>query len=107
MKQNIEYEPGSGNIFMDLGIENSDEYLKKAKVASTIYNIIRKRNLNQTEAGKILGISQPKVSALKNGRLDGFSMDRLLGFLTKLDQDVEIIVRPKIKEHPLFTLSLV
>ncbi|MBT3312709.1 MAG: XRE family transcriptional regulator [Desulfobacula sp.] len=105
MKNKIQHTTGSGNVFKDIGLDNPEERLKKAQIASAIYGIIQKRELTQIEAGKILGLRQPKVSALINGRLDGFSMDRLLGFLNKLGQDIEIIVQPKKKQVPSFVFS--
>jgi predicted XRE-type DNA-binding protein len=71
----------------------------KARLTLQIYSIIRDRGLTQTEAGKILGIPQPHVSALARNRAGNFSVGRLLDFLTALGQDVEITVRPTRKEH--------
>lgn len=105
MMDNIKYEEGSGNVFKDLGLNKPEERLAKAKIASLIYNIIEERKLTQKEAGAILGINQPKVSALRNGRLDGFSMERLFAFLQALDQDIEIIVHPKKQQEAHFNLS--
>jgi predicted XRE-type DNA-binding protein len=81
-----------GNVFADLGVKNPQEYLAKAELASRILRIIQTRRLTQAAAGKLLGISQPKVSALLNGRLDGFSTDRLFRFLNHLGCDVQIKV---------------
>ncbi len=96
-KENIEYEVGSGNVFKDLGLPNPEERLAKARLASIIYDIIEERRLTQAEAAKILGINQSKVSALINGRLKGFSIERLFSFLRKLDRDIEIVVRERPK----------
>jgi predicted XRE-type DNA-binding protein len=71
----------SGNVFADLGLARPEERLAKAGLALEIERIIRKRGLTQAEAGKILGIDQPKVSALRRGRLGGFSVERLIRFL--------------------------
>ena len=95
MNNKIEFSKGSGNIFKDLGLDNPDDRFAKAKIASMIYDIIEDRNLTQKEAGLILGINQPKISALRNGKLDGFSMERLFLFLRALDQDIDIIIHPK------------
>jgi len=95
MTDEIEYLEGSGNVFQDLGFNNPEQELAKAKLASTIYDIIQDRKLTQKEAGVILGISQSKVSALRAGRLAGFSMERLLSFLRALDQDIDIVIHPK------------
>ena len=84
---------GSENVFADLGLPDSEELLAKARLASAISDIITGRHLTQTEAADLLGTSQPKVSNLMNGRLDGFSLERLARFLNTLDRDVEIVVR--------------
>ena len=95
-KQKIEYTEGSGNVYQDIGFSDAEERLAKAKLAMRIESIIEKRNLTQVEAAKILGINQPKISALMNGRLSGFSMERLIHFLTLLDQNVDIVVSSKL-----------
>ena len=58
---------GSGNVFADLGLSNAEEELLKAKLVSKIADVIEKRQLTQNQAGKIMGLSQPKVSELCNG----------------------------------------
>jgi predicted XRE-type DNA-binding protein len=98
MSKKIKHEIGSGNVFEDLGFDKSEEELAKADLVIQINKIIERRRLKQKEAAIILGINQPKVSALKNGRLAGFSIERLLSFLQALDQDVEIVVYPKSTE---------
>ena len=90
---------GSGNIFADLGIPNPEQELLKAELTLQIYRIVKQRNLTQVQAGKILGISQPHVSALARNRAGNFSIGRLLDFLTALGQNVEIIVKPARKEQ--------
>lgn len=85
----------SGNVFADIGIDNAEEELTKAKLVSEIEQIIKKKKLSQVEAAKIMGINQPKVSALLRRKLDGFSVERLIHFLNTLGQDIDIIVRPK------------
>ncbi len=90
----IEVEAGSGNIFADLGLAEPEEALAKAELAFAISTILARRRLSQTRAAAVLGIDQPKVSALVRGRLSGFSLERLLRFLQALQQDVEIIIKP-------------
>ena len=87
-------EPSSENVFADLNIPEPSLYLAKAQLAHQICTIIQLRNLTQVEAAAILGINQPKVSALTRGNLDGFSSERLFKFLNWLDQDIEIVIRP-------------
>ena len=96
MSEEIKVLTSSGNVFADLGLANSDELLIKAELVRQISNLIDARRLTQAEAAKILGIDQPKVSALLNGRLSGFSTDRLFRFLNALGSDVEIRVIPKL-----------
>jgi predicted XRE-type DNA-binding protein len=90
--------PGTANVFADLGYVDAGERQTKTRLALEINNIVKDRRLRQADAGEILGIPQPKVSALANYRLDGFSVERLMGFLTALNQDVEIIIRPR-RDH--------
>ncbi len=85
----------SGNVFADLGFEEPEEELTKAQLASHIRQIIKRRRLTQMAAASLMGIDQPKVSALLNGRLANFSAERLMRLLTALDQDVEIVVKAK------------
>ncbi len=87
----------SGNVFADLGLPDADEYMAKSELAVRIFKIIKRRRLTQAAAGKLLGITQPKVSALLNGRLDGFSTERLIRFLNALGCDVRISVS---RPHP-------
>lgn len=91
----IKYTEGTGNVYQDLGFADAEERLAKAKLAMCIEAIIEKRKLKQVEAGEILGINQPKISALMNGRLSGFSMERLIYFLNLLNQDVEIVIKKR------------
>jgi predicted XRE-type DNA-binding protein len=90
----------SGNVFADLRIPNPEQYLAKAELAARILKIVQKRHLTQQATGKLLGIPQPKVSALLNGRLDGFSSDRLFRFLNALGCDVRITISPPHPKTP-------
>lgn len=86
---------GSKNVLADLGIQDAEELSTKARLAVEIVRIIRRRKLRQAEISGRLGIPQPKVSALVNYRLDGFSAEKLMHFLTALDRDVEIRIKRK------------
>lgn len=90
-----DYVKSSGNVFADLGLPDAEERLAKAELARKIELIIKRKRLTQERAAKILDVSQPKISALLNGKLAGFSMDRLLKFLMALDQDIEIRIKSK------------
>lgn len=89
----------SGNVFADLELPGAEQELMKARLTLQIYRIIKDRGLTQTEAGKILGISQPHVSSLARNRSGNFSIGRLIEFLTALGHDVEITVTPTRKHH--------
>ena len=75
---------GSDNVFADLGVKHPEEALAKAQLVSQINKIVTQKRLTQERIAKILGIDQPKISALLNGRLSGFSTDRLIRFLNAL-----------------------
>lgn len=93
-RQDPEVEPSSGNVFADLGFPNPEEALLKANLAGRILEVVTERKLTQKKVAALLGIDQPKVSALLRGKLDGFSTERLLRFINRLGQDVEIVIRP-------------
>lgn len=86
---------GSTNVFSDLGYPDSAERQTKTRLALSVNELLKSRKLKQREVATLLAIPQPKVSALKNYRLDQFSVERLMEFLTALNQDVEIIIRPR------------
>jgi predicted XRE-type DNA-binding protein len=85
----------SGNVFADLGLRDADEKQTKVRLAVAIQQIIQARRLSQAAAARLLDINQPKISALVNYHLDGFSVERLMHFLNALDRDVEIVIRKK------------
>jgi predicted XRE-type DNA-binding protein len=99
MTEEIKVYSGSGNVFADLGLPNPDELLIKAKLAHQISELISERQLTQIEAAELLGIDQPKVSALVRGKLSGFSIERLFRFLNALGSNVEIRVIPNLQPN--------
>lgn len=92
---------GGGNVFADIGLPEPEEELTKAQLASCIRQVIKRQRLTQVAAASRMGIDQPKVSAILNGRLANFSGDRLMRMLTALGQDVEIRIkaRPRGRAH--------
>lgn len=94
-KKKLDYELGSDNVFSDLGFENAEEELLKSDLTAEIAGLIKKRKLTQVQAAKILGVDQPRISSLLSGRLDLFSVEMIMHFLTALGQDVQIVVTPK------------
>ncbi len=100
------YTVSSGNIFEDLGFANAKEKLAKAKLAAIINKLIEDKGLTQKEAAQILVLSQEQVSFLQNGRLRGFSMERLFSFLQALDQHIEITITDKSKVRTPFSINV-
>jgi len=100
MKKPVEFEVSSGNVFADLGVPHPEEALLKADLALTISELIEQRGLTQNDAAALLGETQPHISQLMRGQLKGFSVERLIGFLVALGQDVEVSIRPTSAETP-------
>ncbi len=98
---------GTGNVFADLGFADAEERQTKLRLAYTINEVIGQQHLTQATAAEKLGIKQPKISALANYKLDGFSVERLMTFLTALDQDVEIVIRKKPKSRTSARISVI
>ena len=96
MKDDFKITEGSDNVFADLGLSNPEERLVKADLAMKIAKGIRTRKLTQAKAATLFGIDQPKISRLLQGQLSGFSTEKLFYFLTRLGQDIRIIVKPAV-----------
>lgn len=102
----IPVEQGSGNVYADLGYPDSDTMLVKARLAAKIAEIVQRRALTQAQTAEILGLTQPKVSALLKGRFRGISEHRLLECLTRLGRDVHIVIKPAPRSRPNGRLTL-
>src|SRR5882672_7374792 len=98
---------GTGNVFADLGYADAEERQTKLRLAHAINGVIARQRLSQAAAAEKLGINQPKVSALANYKLDGFSVERMMTFLTALDQDVEIVIKAKSRSRRAGRISVV
>ena len=85
----------SGNVFADLRLADANEKQTKVRLAVAIKKVIARRRLSQVVAARCLGVNQPKVSELSNYRLQSFSVERLISFLTRFDHDVESVIRKK------------
>lgn len=81
---------GGKSVFEDLGIAMSPTDMLKANLAAFVSGIIQKRKLTQSAAAEVLGIDQPKVSKLLRGRLNDFSVERLVGFVLALGHQIDI-----------------
>jgi predicted XRE-type DNA-binding protein len=86
---------GSKNVFADLGYFDAVERQAKLRLAYALNQVLEGRKLTQAKAAKVLGVTQPKISALRHYKLAGFSVERLMNLLTAVDRDVEIVVKRK------------
>ena len=93
-RRKLDFTISSGNVFADLKLPNPEETLAKAELAHKITLLVQSKGMTQAQTAKLLGIDQPKISALTRGQLTGFSLERLLRFLLQLGQDVKITVQP-------------
>ena len=87
-------EPGSGNVYADLGLPDAHDMLIKAQLASKIAEIIKRQHLTQTQAAELLGMPQPKVSQMMRGQFRGISEAKMLDCLARLGRDIEIVIKP-------------
>lgn len=99
--------PGTGNVFADLGYPDAAERQAKLRLAHALNQVLDERKFTQAEAASVLGVTQPKVSALRRYKLAGFSVERLMTLLTALDQDVEIVIRRKPRSRRAARISVV
>ena len=99
------HEIGSGNVFADLGFPNPEKERLKAKLVLAIYKIIKAHGYTQKEAAEVLGTDQPKISLLMNNRGGHYSVNKLMDFLTRLDQDIEIHIHPKTGKKAQITIQ--
>jgi predicted XRE-type DNA-binding protein len=92
-------ETGSGDVLVDLGFADASERKLRVELAMRLNELIAGRRLTQAAVAQLFGIPQPHVSELKHYKLSRFSSERLLRFVTLLDRDIEIVIRPKAKDH--------
>ena len=98
---------GSENVFADLGFPDAAERQAKLRLAYALNQVLDERKLTQQEAASVLGVNQPKVSALRRYKLAGFSVERLMMLLTALDQDIEIVIKRKPRSKRPARISVV
>jgi len=99
MKRNQRVERGSGNVFADLGLADSEEMQIKTQLAVRILDTIQARGLTQTQAAELVGLKQPDISNLRRARLEAFTIDRLLRVLRRLGHTVQLQVSAEITEN--------
>ena len=97
---------GTGNVFADLGYADAVERQAKLRLAHALNHVLDQRNLTQAASAEVLGVGQPKVSALRRYKLAGFSVERLMTLLTALDQDVDIVIKRKPRSRRAARISI-
>lgn len=102
-----DFEVGSGNVFADMGFQDSEQELVKAKLTLQIYRLIKARGLTQGEAARLLGTTQPQISALMRCKPVSVSIGRRMEFLTVLGQDVEVVVKPAASRKKTGQMSVI
>ncbi len=107
MNDEILVTASSGNVFADLGINNAEKTLAKAKIGNRICELINERQLTLYTASELLGISEEKISILISGLLQEFDSDQLFQFLNYLDQDIEIVIKPKSQQSKYGEIKIV
>ena len=106
MIEGIEIETGSGNVFADLGLADAEKLKIKSGLVIEITRAVRRLGLTQEEAGRRMGIPQPKVSGMMRGDFANLSERKLMECLNRLGYDIEIKVRPTAEPIGHLTLSI-
>jgi len=94
-------------VFADLGFPDASRRQAKLRLAYALNRVLAAQKLSQAEAAKVLGVTQPKVSALRHYKLAAFSVERLMNLLMAVDQDVEIVIRQKPRSRKAARISVV
>jgi len=86
--------PSSGNVFADLGFSPDEaEHLKlRAQLMGAVRQVIEQRQLTQAQAAKLLGVTQPRISNLIQGKIELFSMDTLVSMLAQAGVHVGLTI---------------
>lgn len=95
----VEIEKSNGNVYADLGTQNAEEMLVKARLATKISEIIKHRHLTQQQASEVLCMPQSKISNMLRGNFRGISEAKMLECLNLLGRDIEIIVKKAPRSH--------
>ena len=106
MIEGIEIENGSGNVFADLGLADAEKLKIKSGLVIEITRAVRRLGLTQEEAGRRMGIAQPKVSGMMRGDFANLSERKLMECLNRLGYDIEIKVRPAAEPIGHLTLAI-
>jgi len=100
MKEDIEFEKSSGNVFADLEVENAEELQARAMIGYHVIKLLEAQNMKQRELAEVLGVKQVEISHLLNGHFSRFTTDKLLDFLKRMNQKVTIHISPHKNGEP-------
>jgi predicted XRE-type DNA-binding protein len=105
-QRKVRVSRGTGNVFADLGLPDAAERQAKLRLTYALNQLVAQRRLSQADAAMVLGITQPKVSALHNYKLAGFSVERLMNLVTTLGRDIQIVIksRPRSRQSGRITV---
>jgi len=106
MMEGIEIETSSGNVFADLGLADAEKLKIKSGLVIEITRAVRRLGLTQEEAGRRMGVAQPKVSGMMRGDFANLSERKLMECLNRLGYDIEIKVRPAAEPIGPLTLAI-
>ena len=102
----VEVTTSSGNVFADLGLPDAEKLKMKSGLMIEITKAVRRLDLTQEEAGRRMGLPQPKVSALLRGDFTNLSERTLMECLNRLGYDIEITVKPAADAVGHMTLAV-
>ncbi len=105
-RQDTAIRRASKNVFADLGYADADTHLLKAQLMSRVQDTLQDRKLTQTEAARIMGVSQPDVFRMLRGQFRDLSVERIMRMLTKLGCEVEIVVKPQGRKKAFATIHV-
>lgn len=86
--------PAGGNVFADLGFapEEAENLEVRAQLVDEVRRLVEVRGLTQAQAGVLLGVAQPRVSALMRGKIGLFTIDALVNMLARAGVGVSVSV---------------
>ena len=105
-KQETSIRRGTKNVFADLGFPDAETHLLKAQLMSRVQDTMQDRKLNQTNAARVMGVSQPDLSRMLKGRFRDVSVELIMRMLTKLGCEVDIVIKSQTRKRAFATIHL-
>lgn len=97
MTKKASVTPSSGNVFADLGfpVEEAENLRVRADLMIAIKKLIKEKGWTQQEAARQFGVSQPRISEISQGKIELFTVDKLINMLAHVGQQVSVQVSDK------------